>query len=73
MTEPTPLDGAVAAAGSITALAMKLGVSVQACHRWVQRGWVPAKQALKLELFYGIPAKDLVKPSLREMADLLTS
>lgn len=73
MTEPTALDGAVAAAGSITALAMKLGVSVQACHRWVQRGWVPAKQALKIELFYGIPAKEMVKPELREIADLLSS
>jgi len=73
MTEPTALDGAVAAAGSITALASKLGVSVQACHRWVQRGWVPPRQALKIELFYDIPAKEMVKPSLREMADLLSS
>jgi hypothetical protein len=54
-------------------LARKLGIKPQVCNRWVKRGWVPPQQALKLELFYGIPAKDLVKPSLREMADLLAS
>ena len=73
MTDLNLLDQAVTAAGSISALARKLGIKPQVCNRWVKRGWVPPQQALKLELFYGIPAKDLVKPSLREMADLLTS
>ena len=73
MTDLTPLNRAVQAAGNISQLARKLGIAPQVCHRWVKRGWVPPKQALKLEVFYGIPAKELVNPLVREIADLLSS
>jgi DNA-binding transcriptional regulator YdaS (Cro superfamily) len=71
MTDLTGLARAVEAAGSITALARKLGVAHQVANRWVHRGYVPAARALEIEVIYGIPARDLVKPSLLEIANLI--
>lgn len=73
MPDLTPIQRAVAAAGSISALARRLGVAPQVCNRWVKRGYVPPARALELEVYYGIPARELVKPALLEMASLITS
>lgn len=70
---PTALDRAVADAGSIAALARRLGVAPQVASRWVKRGYVPAARALEIEVHYGVPARELVKPSLLEIATLITS
>ena len=73
MPELTPMERAVKAAGSISALARRLGVAHQVASRWVKRGHVPPKRALEIEIYYGIPARELVKPSLLEIASLITS
>lgn len=74
MTRPdTALDRAAELAGSWFALAQKLGVTHQAIYTWKKAGYVPANRALQIEIFYGIPARELVKPSLLEMASLITS
>ena len=73
MTDLTGLARAVEAAGSISALARALGIAHQVANRWVRRGYVPAARALELEVLYGVPAKDLVKPSLLELANLIVS
>lgn len=73
MTDPSPMERAVQAAGSISALGRRLGVTHQVVCRWVSRGYVPAARALEIELHYGIPAKELVKPSLLELASLINS
>jgi DNA-binding transcriptional regulator YdaS (Cro superfamily) len=73
MTDQTGLARAVSAAGSISALARKLGVAHQVANRWVRRGYVPAARAIEIEVLYGVPAKELVKPSLLEIANLLVS
>jgi DNA-binding transcriptional regulator YdaS (Cro superfamily) len=67
------IDRAIASAGSISALARKLGVSHQVANRWQKRGFVPAKRAIEIELHYGIPARDLVHPSLLQIASLIAS
>lgn len=73
MTDPSPMERAVQAAGSITALARRLGIAHQVASRWVKRGYVPATRALQIEVLYGIPAKELVKPSLALLVSLIHS
>lgn len=72
MTTPTGIAQAVAKAGSVSALAKKVGVARQVADRWYRRGYVPAARALELEIAYGVSARLLVKPSLLEFATLLT-
>ena len=71
MKKPTGLGRAVEAAGSVSALARKVGVAQQVMNRWVRRGDVPAPRALEIEVMFGIPARELVKPSLLEIAGLI--
>ena len=72
MTQPlAPIEQAAEAAGSWFALAQKLKVSHQSVYQWKSRGFFPLRRALEIELHYGIPAKDLIDPALREIADLL--
>jgi hypothetical protein len=42
-------------------------------NRWHKRGHVPAKRALEIEMHYGVPARDMVDPSLLHIAALITS
>ncbi len=67
------ISAAIKRAGSISALARKLDVSHQVVNRWHKRGFVPSKRALEIEMHYGVPARDLVDPSLMHIASLLTS
>jgi DNA-binding transcriptional regulator YdaS (Cro superfamily) len=67
------ISTAIKRAGSISALARKLDVSHQVVNRWHKRGFVPSKRALEIEMHYGVPARDLVDPSLMHIASLLTS
>jgi len=67
------IDLAIERAGSISALARKLSVSHQVANRWQKRGFVPSKRALEIEMHYGVPARDLVDPSLLHIAALITS
>jgi transposase-like protein len=71
MTDLTPMERVVKAAGSISALARRLDVAHQVCNRWVKRGYFPAARALEVEVHYGVPARELVKPSLLEIATLI--
>jgi DNA-binding transcriptional regulator YdaS (Cro superfamily) len=73
MNNPTALDRAAEAAGSWGDLARKLGVSHQAMYAWRKRGHVPPNRALEIEVLYGVPARELVKPSLLEIATLITA
>jgi DNA-binding transcriptional regulator YdaS (Cro superfamily) len=59
------LRRAVDFAGGATQLARTLGVSHQAVHKWLQRGWVSPERATELCGLYGIPAIDLIRPELR--------
>jgi len=38
-----------------------------------RRGYVPANRALEIEMHYGVPARDMVDPSLLHIAALITS
>lgn len=73
MSEPTALDRAAAMAGSWYKLAKKLGVTHQAVYEWKAAGYVPANRALQIEIAFGISARELVRPELLEIADLLSS
>lgn len=68
----TAIETVVSKAGSISALARRIGVSQQVANRWVKRGYVPARRALEIEVIYGVPAASLAKPSLMVIAELLT-
>lgn len=59
-------DAAAKASGlnGATALARELNVSNQAVYAWLKRGWAPASRAQQLSIAYGVPARDLLKPSL---------
>ena len=67
------LHTAAERAGSYVDLAEKLGVSHQAIYRWKKRGHVPPARALEIEVYYGIPARDLINPSFLEIASLIVS
>jgi hypothetical protein len=70
-TKNTALDRAAEAAGNWFALARKLDVSHQVVYAWKKQGYVPPSRALEIEIHYGIPARELVKPSLLEIATLI--
>lgn len=63
MTTPTPLDRAIALAGSKSALAASLGVVKSAVGNWYRNKRVPADQAIKIEAQFGIPAQEM-RPDL---------
>ena len=73
MSNPTPLDRAAELAGSWYKLAKRLNVSHQAVYGWKAAGYVPANRALQIEVAFGVPARDLVRPALLEIAELLAS
>lgn len=56
-------------AGSQQAVANELGVTQQAINKWMNRGWVPVRRALELELAYGVPRTSLADP---RVVDALT-
>lgn len=67
--EPTGIDLAVAKAGGQAKLAEELGVSQQLISRWVLRGWVPPERVVEIEALYGVPRKQLLKPSLVDLVE----
>lgn len=56
---------AVEAAGSRSALARQLGVSLPAVTGWVRQGWVPMERAREIENTYGVPRIELVSAKVR--------
>jgi len=60
----TGINKAVAASGGARELASKLGVTRQAVAKWQVRGWVPLNRALQIEVLYGIPRQELLKPDI---------
>lgn len=61
MTYPTDnfrrgLDDAIRMAGGQAALARSLGIDRSNINRWIQRGTVPARQAIAIHRMHGIPA-----------------
>lgn len=67
------LRRAVDFAGGVTPLAHTLGVSHQAVHKWLKRGWVSPERATEICALYGIPAADLIRPELRRVLALADS
>jgi DNA-binding transcriptional regulator YdaS (Cro superfamily) len=60
MSDETPLDRAIRAAGNQAALALKLGVTQQAISYWRTKGnRVPAEYVVKVETATGIPRGEL--------------
>lgn len=59
MSEQTPIERAVMAAGSQTKLAADLGVTPQAVQQWVEAASVPAKRVLDIERLTGVSRHDL--------------
>ena len=68
-TAPSGIDKAVALAGGQRQLGEQLGVTQQVICRWVKRGWVPVERVVEIEAQYGVPRRQLLKPSL---VDLVT-
>ena len=62
---------AIAVAGSKSELARRLGVSPRCIHHWVEGGWIPAEQAVCLELVTGIPRHRFAPRIFRPVAELL--
>ena len=60
----TGIQRAVEAAGSVQALAIKLGVTHQAIYKFLRQGWVPPARAMEIETHYAIPRQELVSPRL---------
>jgi transcriptional regulator with XRE-family HTH domain len=51
------------------ALAHRLGVSQQAISSWARRGWAPLKRCDEISQITGVPARDLMDPRVRKMAE----
>jgi hypothetical protein len=68
-TQAQALDRAIADAGGILAFSQAMGISHQAVYSWKRRGYVPIERALLIEDALGVPARDLVKPSLARVVD----
>jgi len=56
--DSSPLDKAIAAAGSPGELARNLGISAQAVSAWKLRG-IPAERVLAIERVTGVPRTEL--------------
>lgn len=67
--DKTGIARAVEVAGSQGLLAAVLGVTQQMVSTWVRQGWVPKDRALEIEGLYGIPRRELVSPSLRDLLE----
>lgn len=65
------LDRIIDSCESISDFARKIGVTPQSAFNWKKRGYVPPARALQIEVMFGVPAKDLVRPQLREISELL--
>jgi len=65
------IDKIVEDCGSISEFSRRVGVTPQSAHNWVRRGYVPPARALQMEVMFKVPARDLVRPQLREIAELL--
>lgn len=66
-----------AAGGEVTIsripLADKLGVSPQAVHEWLHRGWMPLDRAKQVSDWFGIPLRELVKDDIAAAMDVATA
>ncbi|MBC8980780.1 helix-turn-helix domain-containing protein [Pseudomonas lurida] len=67
---PSPLERAIAAAGSAVALAKLAGVTPMAVSYWKVRG-VPARHVVLIESVTGIPRHDLRPDLYREASPTL--
>jgi len=52
----------VVRAGSLDALADKLGVTYQAVQHWLKLGYVPLGRIPEIESIYGVPRVELMNP-----------
>ncbi len=64
-----PIERAIGRAGSRTAFAESLGVTVQAVCQWVRRDWAPTARALEIEKLYAVPRAEMMKPALRAIME----
>lgn len=60
------LDLAIKRAGGIQAFANALGCSHQAVYQWKDKGHVPFVRATRIEVLYGVPREDLIRPDEAE-------
>ena len=58
---------AAAAAGSQAKLARALGVTEQAIHNWIARGWVPLRRAQEIEALFGVPRGLTINPRIKDL------
>lgn len=63
------LDSVIGQAGGIIAFAKEMDVSHQAVYAWKRRGSVPIERAVTIEALYGVPARELVSPSIATALD----
>lgn len=63
------IDRAIAAAGSQTRLADRLGCTQQAVSSWQRRGWVPLLRGIEIESIYGIDRRGLINPRIAELVE----
>ena len=61
------------AAGSQAKMARALGVTEQAIHNWVSRGWVPLKRAMEIEALFGVKRELLINPRVLDLGRLISS
>lgn len=62
---------AAQAAGSQAKLARALGVTEQAVHNWVARGWVPLRRALEIETQFGVDRVALINPRIKDLVNIV--
>jgi hypothetical protein len=55
------------AAGSQRNLAKALGVTEQAVHNWVAKGWVPLRRSQEIEALYGVPRGLTINPRIKDL------
>lgn len=58
----TGILDAVVKAGSLDAIADKLGVTYQAVQHWLKLGYVPLGRIPEIESIYGVPRVELMNP-----------
>ena len=67
------VKAAAAAAGSQAKLARALGVTEQAIHNWVARGWVPLRRSQEIEALYGVPRGQTINPRIKDLVNELAN
>lgn len=65
----TGIEKAIDAAGGRPALAEKFAITPQALHGFILKGWMPLERAQQASEWFGIPLRELVKPSIRDALD----